>query len=213
MTSRTLVAGLITVSLPTFSVAARASTQTVNTQVCGTEPNGEDCDCDVVNDPGPGVPPQVQCNCTTTYGYVCHPVTYTIEVQTTPVGVNRFVNPNTGTHYFTTDATAPAGYVFEKHVFSLANDNAYGATAFTLLSSGSGYFFPDQNDIPGLVPLYGYFDPLKSETFYTTDPNETSQFPCLGAYCASVNPVTHSCGEVVLPDCYYGTGVFGYVGQ
>jgi hypothetical protein len=213
MTSRTIAFGLIVAALPAFSVVARASTQTQQQSVCGNEPNGEDCDCDVINDPGPDTPPQVQCNCQVTYGYVCHDVTVTVEVQTTPVNVNRYVNPNTGLHYFTTGSTAPAGYVFEKHAFSLANDAAYGATAFTLLSSGSGYFFANQSAIPNLVPLYGYFDPRKGETFYTTDPNETSSFPCLGAYCAYVDPVQHYCAQVVTPDCYYGTGVFGYVGQ
>jgi len=213
MTPRKIAIGLVVASLPAFSIAARASTQVVNTTVCDTEPNGEDCDCDVVNDPGPDTPPQIQCTCVNTYGQVCHPVTYTIEVQTTPVSVTRYVNPNTGLHYFTTGSTAPAGYVFDKHAFSLANDNAYGATAFTLLSSGSGFFFSSQSAIPGLVPLYGYFDPRKGETFYTTDPNETSSFPCLGAYCAYVDPVQHYCADVVMPDCYYATGVFGYVGQ
>jgi hypothetical protein len=209
MTSRKIAIGLLVASLPAFSAAARASTQ--QQSICGNEPDGEDCDCDVINNPDENTPPIVQCNCTVVYDYVCHDVT--VEVPTTPVGVNRFVNPNTGLHYFTTGSTAPAGYVFEKHAFSLANDNGYGATAFTLLQSGSGFFFSSQSAISGLVPLYGYFDPRKGETFYTTDSNETSSFPCAGAYCAYVDPVQHYCAQVVLPDCYYGTGVFGYVGQ
>jgi len=204
MMSRKIAIGLLVVSLPAFSAAARASTQSI----CGNEQTGQDCDCDVINNPDEFNPPIVQCNCSPTFDWVCHDV----EVPTTPVGVNRYVNPSTGHHYFTTGSSAPAGFVFEKHAFSLANDGGFGATAFTLLQSGSGFFFSNQSAIPNLVPLYGYFDPAKGETFYTTDANETSSFPCTGAFCASVDPVRHVCGQVVPPDCYYATGVFGYVG-
>ncbi len=210
MTSKKLVTFMIAASSTTFNLAALASTQTQHTTVCDSEQTGEDADCDVVNEPGPGVPPIVQCTYTPIYGQVCHDVTYTVEVPTTPVGVNRFVNPSTGLHYFTTGSTAPTGYIFEEHAFSLANDNGYGAVPFTMLSSGSGFFFSNQSAISGLVPIYGYFNPRKGETFNTTNPNDVNGFPCLSAYCI-YNPQTGSC-NVVLPDCYYASGIFGYVG-
>lgn len=160
---------------------------------------GADCSSDAECDQGGCIYGPTTCTPTYDYITVCH----TQEEPTTPVLVYGSHNPTNLDYQYRTDPGVSTGYVSDGVVFSLANDNYMGGAPFTSLDSGTGYYFP-QNTIPYLVPLYEFWNPARSDKFFSLDPNGASSLPC--------NIYGHpSSGPTV--DCYMNTGSIGYVGR
>jgi hypothetical protein len=204
-----LLAGCEAQALPEATgQSASASTETVATQSCFQIQIGvTNCDCGMDFDNTL----EVNCICDPLYGTKCVTIEGSEEVRTTPTVVNRFVDPATGLHYYTTDSTAPSGYSFQEHAFALANDDHYGAIPFLYLNSGEGFYFKTATAIPDLVPLYGYYNPFLGDRFFTTNQNDVKKFKCVPAHC-DIDPMTGVC-TVVDPDCYVNVGFVGFVGS
>jgi len=137
------------------------------------------------------------------------PYCYNVEEATTPVPLYRSINSSNNTHQYRTDPGLASGYVSQGIVFWLANDNYAGAVPWTInppLSSGSGYYFPNNapTAIPNLVPLYSFWNPQRGDALLTLDPNGGKTLPC--------NIVGHPSGPPTV-DCWLGGGIMAYVGS
>jgi hypothetical protein len=126
------------------------------------------------------------------------------EQATTPVQVHASYNPSTYGHQYRTDTSLSNGYEAQGVVFSLANDTYAGAISFSGLQSGAGYYFSVPQAIPYLVPLYGFWNPDRSDDIYSLNPNANSSLPC--------NVHGNPSGPPTL-DCWYGPRLVGYVGR